>query len=156
MNNNTHLKGDKAQLEVFDLKWNELGVMGAEFIASALGCKKKNGLGCTLKECHLSCNGIGDTGAQVIAASVGKNTSLQVLTLTHNSVGGKACFIFSKVLYQHPTMQKLDISSNPLGMINFFDHLPLFYSFFRLPLSFRLSLYLLCKFNTKFECIFIS
>ena len=112
-----YLKGDGCKLEILSLNWNELGLMGAEYMASAVAfVSKKTGKGCTLTELHLSCNNLGDMGAQNMAAALAFNTRLSLLSLTHNSMGGRACFILSKVLSSpHPTLRRVNISSNPLG-----------------------------------------
>ena len=104
------------ELKILDLTWNMLGVSGAIHIADALQFVDKSGSSsCRLQTLLLSCNGIGDEGAQCIAASVARNISLIKLNLASNGVGTNTCFIFSSALNSHRTMRLLDLSSNPLG-----------------------------------------
>jgi hypothetical protein len=116
-----YLKSPGCFLTSLNLNWNELGLTGAEYLSDALAYNEarrdltRKKLGCTLSVLLLSCNGIGDLGAQKIASSLKPNHNLTKLDLSSNSVGTKACFIFSSVITGHRSMRVLDLSSNPLG-----------------------------------------
>lgn len=51
----------------------------------------------TLTSLDLSANSLRDSGGQRIAACLLQNKSLQEIFLSLNNIGGKSCFIFSKV-----------------------------------------------------------
>ena len=99
----------RCPLMALELGWNSLGVQGAEILGEML---RKN---TCLHELDLRANNIGDFGAQNVATSLVYNRTLKELNLAQNSIAGHACFVFSKVLNEHPAMTKLDLTANPLG-----------------------------------------
>lgn len=91
-----------------DLSWNSFDALAGELLAGALSINK------TLSSVNLSANCLRDEGGQHIAACLLGNQTLREIYLSLNNIGGKTCFIFSKVLRVHPNMERLDLSDNPL------------------------------------------
>jgi hypothetical protein len=91
-----------------DLSWNSFDALSGELLAGALSINK------TLSSINLSANCLRDEGGQHIAACLLGNQTLREIYLSLNNIGGKTCFIFSKVLRVHPNMERLDLSDNPL------------------------------------------
>lgn len=91
-----------------DFSWNSFDSTAGEQLAGALSINK------TLSSINLSANSLRDEGGQHIAACLLGNQTLREIYLSLNNIGGKTCFIFSKVLRVHPNMERLDLSDNPL------------------------------------------
>jgi uncharacterized membrane protein YgcG len=91
-----------------DLSWNSFDALAGELLAGALSINK------TISSINLSANCLRDEGGQHIAACLLGNQTLREIYLSLNNIGGKTCFIFSKVLRVHPNMERLDLSDNPL------------------------------------------
>jgi hypothetical protein len=91
-----------------DFSWNSFDSIAGELLAGALSINK------TLSSINLSANCLRDEGGQHIAACLLGNQTLREIYLSLNNIGGKTCFIFSKVLRVHPNMERLDLSDNPL------------------------------------------
>ena len=78
-------------LSWLDLSWNSFDSQSGAILADALSVNQ------TLTSLDLSCNSLRDAGGQRIAASLLQNKHLQEIFLSLNNIGGKSCFIFSKV-----------------------------------------------------------
>ena len=78
-------------LSWLDLSWNSFDSDSASSLADALAINK------TLISIDLSANSLRDAGGQRIAACLLRNRNLQEIYLSLNNIGGKSCFIFSKV-----------------------------------------------------------
>lgn len=76
-----------------DLSWNSFDAESGACLADALSVNQ------TLTSLDLSANSLRDAGGQRIAASLLHNKNLQEIFLTLNNIGGKSCFIFSKVSF---------------------------------------------------------
>jgi Ran GTPase-activating protein (RanGAP) involved in mRNA processing and transport len=74
-----------------DLSWNSFDAESAACLAEALAVNQ------TLTSIDLSANSLRDAGGQRIAACLLQNKHLQEIFLSLNNIGGKSCFIFSKV-----------------------------------------------------------
>lgn len=74
-----------------DLSYNKLSVVAGGIFAVAVGDNN------TLVTLNVSANCLSDIGAQSIATSLLKNKSLENVIVTHNAIGGKACFVFARV-----------------------------------------------------------
>ena len=85
------LKYDGCALSWIDLSWNEFNSSSGECLADALTVNK------SLTSLDLSSNALRDEGGQHIAACLLSNKRLQEIYLSLNNIGGKTCFIFSKV-----------------------------------------------------------
>jgi hypothetical protein len=85
------LKYDGCALSWLDLSWNEFNSSSGECLAEALVKNK------SLTSLDLSSNALRDEGGQHIAACLLSNKYLQEIYLSLNNIGGKTCFIFSKV-----------------------------------------------------------
>jgi hypothetical protein len=95
-------------LNWFDLSWNSFDSRAGEVLAAALSTNK------SMSSINLAANALRDDGGQHIAACLLGNQSLREIFLSLNNIGGKTCFIFSKVLRMHPCMERLDLNDNPL------------------------------------------
>eukprot|EP00603_Paraphysomonas_imperforata_P008260 CAMPEP_0114432380 /NCGR_PEP_ID=MMETSP0103-20121206/11125_1 /TAXON_ID=37642 ORGANISM="Paraphysomonas imperforata, Strain PA2" /NCGR_SAMPLE_ID=MMETSP0103 /ASSEMBLY_ACC=CAM_ASM_000201 /LENGTH=1408 /DNA_ID=CAMNT_0001602053 /DNA_START=145 /DNA_END=4371 /DNA_ORIENTATION=- len=102
------LKYEGCAISWLDLSWNEFNSTSGETLANALTENK------SLTSLDLSSNALRDEGGQHIAACLLSNKRLQEVYLALNNIGGKTCFIFSKVLRRHPSMKRLNLSDNPL------------------------------------------
>lgn len=78
-------------LSWLDLSWNSFDASSGECLADALTVNH------TLTSLDLSANTLRDAGGQQIAACLLQNKNLQEIFLSLNNIGGKSCFIFSKV-----------------------------------------------------------
>lgn len=103
------LSAPSCRLVHLDLSWNDCGGGGASHIANALFVNK------SLVHLNLSVNQVTDQGGQKLAACLDTNHVLKEIILAQNVITGQACFVFSKNLYNHPSMAKLDLSLNPVG-----------------------------------------
>lgn len=74
-----------------DLSWNSFDSESGARLADALAVNQ------TLTSIDLSANSLRDAGGQRIAAALLHNKNLQEIFLSLNNIGGKSCFIFSKV-----------------------------------------------------------
>ena len=92
----TLLKYDGCALSWLDLSWNEFNSSSGECLAEALTVNK------SLTSLDLSSNALRDEGGQHIAACLLSNKHLQEIYLSLNNIGGKTCFIFSKVCLNFP------------------------------------------------------
>lgn len=89
-------------LSWLDLSWNSFDSASGVCLAEALAVNM------TLTSIDLSANSLRDTGGQSIAACLLQNKNLQEIFLSMNNIGGKSCFIFSKV----STSSRLSYSSS--------------------------------------------
>ena len=96
-------------LKKVNLGWNIIKTEGAIAIAEAISISTQ------LQDVDLSANAISDFGAQELGDSLLRTNSLIKLTLAQNYIASPACFVFSRTLRNHPSMQALDLCSNPLG-----------------------------------------
>lgn len=87
----TLLKYSGCALSWLDLSWNDFNASSGEVLAEALTVNK------SLTSLDLSSNALRDEGGQHIAACLLSNKNLEEIYLTLNNIGGKTCFIFSKV-----------------------------------------------------------
>lgn len=87
------LKYSGCSLNWFDLSWNSFDLKAGEQLAGALAVNK------TLSSINLAANALRDEGGQHIAACLLGNQTLREIFLSLNNIGGKTCFIFSKVTY---------------------------------------------------------
>ena len=60
-------------------------------------------------------NGIGDSGAEALAASLADNNSLVVLGLSSNHIGDRGAAAFAAVLRVNQTLQCLYLEENKVG-----------------------------------------
>lgn len=78
-------------LNWFDLSWNAFDSRAGEVLAGALSSNK------SVSSINLAANALRDDGGQHIAACLLGNQTLREIFLSLNNIGGKTCFIFSKV-----------------------------------------------------------
>ena len=103
------MSAPSCRLVHIDLSWNDCGGAGAIHIADALFINK------TVTHLNLSVNQVTDQGGQKLAACLDTNHVLKEIILAQNVITGQACFVFSKNVFNHPSMVKLDLSLNPVG-----------------------------------------
>jgi hypothetical protein len=96
-------------LQILDLSWNVIGESGAIEFAHAMRHNK------SLLKLNLASNGLNDSGGQRFIDSVQYHPCIQDISLAQNSLSNKTCFVVTQVLSQHKSMQRLDLSLNPLG-----------------------------------------
>ena len=61
-------------------------------------------------------NPIGSEGALILAASLGKNPDVQLLSLTYCDIGPEGAEgLFEVIIYQNSKIVELALSGNPLG-----------------------------------------
>ena len=97
------------KLKSLNLAWNNVKEEGASLLAVAIRTSL------FLKFLDLSANGIDDKGGQKLGSAIPFTESLETLILQQNYIMSPACFVFSRVLKAHVSMQVLDLSLNPVG-----------------------------------------
>jgi hypothetical protein len=99
-------------LERLSCKHNPLGPIGAESLFRA---SRRNGVA-GLQELDLWDCKIGPQGALLIAAQLGKDTTLTEVRLRFNQFGPIGGFAFASALMQNRVLEKLDLQLNDIGM----------------------------------------
>lgn len=97
------------RLKCLDLSWNDIRAAGVGHIATSLHYNK------TCTSLDFSANGINDKGGCSIAMAILNNTSLVEVRLEQNLLNSQSCFVFARAIRFHSTMERLDLSCNPLG-----------------------------------------
>lgn len=95
---------------VLDLSWNNIGDNGAMEFAAAMNNQNNS-----LIKLNLAANAINDHGGQRFMDSIAFHSTIQEINLSQNNISNRTCFVVSQVLRNHQSMQKLDLSLNPLG-----------------------------------------
>jgi Ran GTPase-activating protein (RanGAP) involved in mRNA processing and transport len=80
-------------LNWLDISWNSFDVFAGGQLATALAVNK------SLSTLNIAANSLRDEGGQHIAACLLSNHTLREIFMSLNNIGGKTCFIFSKVLF---------------------------------------------------------
>lgn len=105
----SYLVSKTCVLKMLDLSWNKIGPHGAIALGMAL---RKNA---SLEEMNVASNSIGDYGGQRLVSSLVSHRTLQTFILSQNEIADRTCFVASRVLKDHPSIRRLDLTFNPLG-----------------------------------------
>nr|XP_006815323.1 PREDICTED: leucine-rich repeat-containing protein 34-like isoform X2 [Saccoglossus kowalevskii] len=100
---------NNAYIHSMDLRYNNIGDTGAEYIAKLLEETV------VLRSVNLMCNDIGEAGAKVIAKAFQTNETLVSLKLNGNKIGNKGGMAFAGVLQVNNTLEELDLGDTDQG-----------------------------------------
>jgi hypothetical protein len=97
-------------LEYVDLRNTDIGADLVQPVVARLvsGCP-------SLTFLNLSCNGIGDKGAQVLAKALAANPPLRSLVLEENGIGTHGCTCLALALAHNHNLMKLNLDDNDVG-----------------------------------------
>lgn len=101
-------------LLVLNLESNEVGIRGAEALASYLAKKTSNGL----QKLYLSYNSIGDDGARAMGEALEVNRSLDTLTLKNNNIRPAGLTALAEGLKKNTRLNYISLFGNDFNNKN--------------------------------------
>jgi hypothetical protein len=98
-------------IKVLNLSWNIITPKSATRLFQALSFNE------TLVELDLSYNNVGDGGGIALGGALSSNKSIRRLKLSNSNISPRAAFTLAAGCYEHPFLEELILTSNPIGKV---------------------------------------
>ena len=104
------LKSPTSPLKVLKLAWNSLRLQSGIELCLSLAENQ------CLTHLDVGSNSLGAIGGEALGSSMMSNRDLRYLNVSNNGLDARACFTLCIGVLEHPTLTKVMMDGNPVGM----------------------------------------